>query len=398
MRSLQALELSFCLIGSAMTVLADEPQLDCRKKSLADAVASARQGDSIRFTGVCAGPVVVSADGLTLTGVGAAVIDGGKRDAVTIASAHGVKLSNIEIRNGASGIVGINGAHIALNSVNVHDNLGFGISLQTSSSAILTDVSSSHNGVHGLDLQTGSAATITGSFASSENRVFGINVNGSSVTFSLATASMTGNAVGVQVATSGNAFLNDAKTILKVNNNLATGLTVVSGAHMVSFGGTINASGNGINGVSLNSKAGLDLDAGSQLNLENNGTFAPGNGLLLQEASVMTVFNIPQFSGVQGYSTVNSRANQGDGVAVETGSTLTFSNQARLISSQNTRDGLLADNGAGITLVNSMLSGNTVKDLVITFGSRADVSTTTFGSSTCDATSIARGAPALTCH
>jgi hypothetical protein len=380
-----------------MTVLADQPPLDCGKKSLADAVASAGQGDSIRFTGICAGPVVVRAGGLTLTGVGPAVIDGGKTDVVTIDGAHAVKLSNIEVRNGAAGILGINGAHIALNSVNVHDNLGFGISLQTSSSAILTDVSTSHNGIHGLDLQTGSAATITGSFASTLNRVFGINANGSSLTFALATATITGNAVGVQVATSGNAFLNDGKTVLSVNNNLATGLTVVSGAHMVSFGGTINASGNGINGVSLNSKAGLDLDAGSQLNIDSNGMAVPGDGLLLQEASVMTVFNIPQFSGVQGFSTVNTQKNQGNGVRVQMASTLTFSNQAKLISAQNTRDGLLADNGAGITLVNSMLSGNAVKDLVITFGSRADVSTTTFTSSACDATSIARGNPVIPC-
>ena len=40
------------------------------------------------------------------------------------------------------------------------------------------------DGVHGLDLETGSAATVTGSLTASGNRVFGINVNGSSITFS----------------------------------------------------------------------------------------------------------------------------------------------------------------------------------------------------------------------
>ena len=83
--------------------------------------------------------------------------------------------------------------------------------------------------------------------------------------------------------------------------------------------------------------------------------------------------------------------------AVQMGSTLTFSNQAKLISAQNTKDGLLADNGAGITLVNSMLSGNAVKDLVITFGSRADVSTTAFTSSACDATASPSGNPVIPC-
>ena len=111
---------------------------------------------------------------------------------------------------------------------------------------------------------------MTKNFTTSNNRVFGINVNGSAMTFSQATVTATGNALGIQIATNANAFLNDPTTIINVNNNLATGLTVVSGAHLVSFGGTINASGNGLNGVSVNAKGGLDLDAGSQLNSFNN--------------------------------------------------------------------------------------------------------------------------------
>jgi len=84
MRYSQALELSLCILAGSMTVLADQAPLDCAQQSLADAVASAVQGASIRFTGGCAGPVVVRTGGLSLTGVGTAVIDGGKSDAVTI--------------------------------------------------------------------------------------------------------------------------------------------------------------------------------------------------------------------------------------------------------------------------------------------------------------------------
>jgi hypothetical protein len=69
---------------------------------------------------------------------------------------------------------------------------------------------------------------------------------------------------------------------------------LVSGAHLVSFGGTINASNNLVAGVTVNSKAGLDLDAASTLNTFNN-----GDGLRIQQDSVMTVFNTPQFSGAQ---------------------------------------------------------------------------------------------------
>lgn len=88
---------------------------------------------------------------------------------------------------------------------------------------------------------------------------------------------------------------------------------MVSGAHMVSFGGAIKASGNPVNGVTLNSKAGLDLDAGSTLESFNN-----GDGLQVQQNSEMTVFNTPQFSGVSGFSAVNCHNNRGTGSGSET--------------------------------------------------------------------------------
>ena len=46
-------------------------------------------------------------------------------------------------------------------------------------------------------------------------------------------------------------------------------------------------------GVSVNSKGGLDLDAASVLNVSRNGVGGPA----LQQQSVMTIFNNPQFSG-----------------------------------------------------------------------------------------------------
>lgn len=380
-------------LAGAEVARQDKPAVDCSRKSLAEAVEKGDKDGTIVFTGTCVGPIVIKTDGLTLSGTGTAVIDGGGKDAVTILGAHGVRLENLEIQNGVNGISGINGAHFNLQNVNVHDNFVFGITLQTSSSVIATAVTTRRNGVHGLDLQTGSSATISGAFTSANNRVFGINVNGSSITFSRATLNVTANALGMQVATGGNAFLNDAATVLNFTNNQSTGLTVVSGAHLVSFGGTINASGNPVNGVSVNSKGGLDLDAGSTLNSSRNG----GDGVVLQENSVMTVFNIPQFSGVQGFSTVNASNNTGNGITVRNGSTLTLSNQARVISQGNTKVGLVGDNGAGVTLVNSNLTNNTVRDLQLSFGSRADLQTLTLGTYACDLTVLARGTNTVTC-
>jgi hypothetical protein len=276
--------------------------------------------------------------------------------------------------------------------VNAHDNAVFGITLQTASSALLTGVTATSNGVHGLDLETGSAVTVTGTLASSSNRVFGINVNASSITFSQATVTASGNALGIQIATNGSAFINDPATVINATDNRSTGLTVVSGAHMVSFGGTINASGNAVNGVSVNSKGGLDLDAGTTLN-----SFGNGDGVVIQQDSVMTVFNLPQFSGAPGFSAINAHDNTGSGVRVLSGSTLTLSNQAMIASNQNGRVGLAVDNGGGATIVNSTIAGNAVRDVQLTFGARADLQTSVFGTATCDATALVRGTSGIVC-
>jgi hypothetical protein len=111
----------------------------------------------------------------------------------------------------------------------------------------------------------------------------------------------------------------------------------------------------------------------------------------------MTVFNTPQFSGAAGFSTINSHHNARSGVRIVTASTLTLVNQARITSTQNGTFGLVADNGAGITLVNSTLTGNSSRDLQMTFGTRADLQTLTFGTATCDLTVLIRGTSGITC-
>ena len=392
MRYLTTIVLSSCLLAAAAPASAD-PILDCSRRSLASAVDRARERDLvIAFTGVCKGPIVITTDGVTLEGVGTAIIDGGGKDAVTIAGAGRVSLIGIEIRNGQNGVVAVNGGHVSLTALNVHDNQVFGISLQTSSSGVLTDVTTSRNGLHGLDVQTGSAATIIGMLTATRNRVFGINVNGSALTLSEATVLASGNALGIQIATGANAFLNDSQSVINATGNFSTGLTIVSGAQLFSFGGTINASGNPVAGVSVNSRAGLDLDAASTLN-----SFDNGQGVLIQHDSVITAFNTPQFSGAPGFSTINVHDNTGSGMRVTTGSTLTLVNQARVISNQNGGSGFIADNGAGVTLVNSTISGNTATDILLTFGTRADLRTLIFGTYSCDATVLVRGTSGIVC-
>jgi hypothetical protein len=138
MRYLGTMVPLMCFVAVATVATAD-PVVDCSHRSLADVVDRVLVQDTvIMFTGVCNGPIVIGVDGITLQGVGNAVIDGGgAADAVTIAGASRVALDGVEVRNGINGIVAVNGAHFSLTTVNVHQNAVFGISIQTGSSAVL---------------------------------------------------------------------------------------------------------------------------------------------------------------------------------------------------------------------------------------------------------------------
>jgi len=120
--------------------------IDCSKKSLADAVRDVSTKNAvISFTGVCAGPIVIQIDGLTLQGIGTAIIDGGGHDVVTVSGTARVSLVDLDVTNGGIGIVARNGAHVSLAGVNVYDNSSYGMLLQTASSGVLDNVSAHGN-------------------------------------------------------------------------------------------------------------------------------------------------------------------------------------------------------------------------------------------------------------
>ncbi len=180
--------LSCCVLAEAATASADDVVgLDCSQKSLADAVRDVRDDRRtvILFTGICAGPITIKTDGLTIIGVSPAIIDGGGgNDAVTVNGAGRVSLAYLEVRNGLNGIHAVNGAHLTLAGVTAHDNVVSGIALQTASSAALFDVAANDNGAHGIDVGNGAAATVGASLTATGNLAAGLNVNGSNITFS----------------------------------------------------------------------------------------------------------------------------------------------------------------------------------------------------------------------
>ena len=187
--------LALCVLAQSVSVAAAHP-LDLSKESLAAAVAGAREKDTvIPFTGVCAGPIVITTDGLTLQGLGHG------RDRRRRAGCRrccgcqpcvarrnrGPRRSKRRRRPQRRA----SDARQRQCSPQCRCVL-----LQTGSSGVLSEVAIQRNGLHGLDLQSGSAATITGSLTSTANCVFGVNVNGSSITFATAIVTASQNARG----------------------------------------------------------------------------------------------------------------------------------------------------------------------------------------------------------
>lgn len=390
------------LLAVSLPVYAWTERVDCnRGASLAHAIQRAIPGTTLTITGTCRGPIVINKAGLTIRGSNSATIDGQEKDAVTVSSVTGVTLANLEVLNGINGVVAKNGANVDLMNVAVQDNASIGVLLEGSSSATFSSSdnkssSTSNNGLNGIDAEDSSAVILTGDFTSEGNAVFGINVNNaSSLTFTQANVTVTSNILGIQIGTGAGAFISDSSTTITASNNLTTGLTIVSGGQMVAFGGRIVTKNNGIHGVSVDSKAGLDLDAAAVLTTSENAQ----DGVHLEETSVLTIFNTTAFSGAPGNTEVIAKDNGANGISLQTGSSVTVLHQAVITSTGNVGAGIFADNGSSVTLVKSSISGNS-KNVDLTFGSRADITTSTIGNAGaihCDATSLIRGDTATTC-
>ncbi len=373
--------------------------VDCsRGQSLAAAVANADSNTTINITGTCAGPINITANGIQLRASGAAGISGGGKDAITITGAQRVTLEGLSITGGANGVVAQNGAQALLQNVTVSNNALSGIVALGDSSITVTGGSSQSNAVHGLDIEATSALIVTGTYSVTANGVFGMNINnGSSLTLTAANLKVMQNTLGIQWGTNASGFL-DGKSTLIANQNLSDGITIVSGSHVVDFGGAIQTSSNGIHGVSLNSKAGLDLDAGSQVTSGGNG----GDGIHLEQSSELTIFNNPNFSGNPTATLLTVQSNQGNGINALTGSHVLDDNYAAISSVANHGAGLAADDGSSVSFGQTLtgVTGvqTTVSDVRLSFGSRLTyIANDSFGSVTCDATALIRGPGASPC-
>jgi hypothetical protein len=373
-----------------------------RGESLAVVAANALPNLVINIKGTCAGPININASGVQLNAVGAAAINGGGKDAVTVSGAQRVTLSGLTITGGNNGIVAQNGAGVTLVNDTVSGNKVTGIVALANSSITVNGGSSQGNAVHGLDIEATSALVVTGSYSISGNGVFGINVNnGSSITLTAANLNVTQNTLGIQLGTNASGFV-DGQSILIASQNFSDGITIVSGSHVVDFGGTIQTISNAIHGISLNSKGGLDLDAGSQVTSDSN----LGDGVHLEQSSELTIFNNPNFSGNANATQLTVMNNQSNGINVLTGSKVLDDNYAAIFDQQNLKAGIAADDGSSVSFgqtipvngLTTIIFGNN-PDVQLTFGSRFTyISNDAIGVVGCDATVLIRGPnPAFTC-
>jgi hypothetical protein len=392
-RWIAAIAFSLTLLESPL--LADKKSVDCGKgPGLNDALQKLSPGDNLSFTGVCNEAVTITVSGITLTGQGSAVISSPKStsDALTVAGAQRVTLQGFSVRNGNSGVHATGGAGVTMQNIVAQNNALNGILVEGSSTAYISG-STSQNNLNGMDVENTSSVIFNGDFLAQSNFVFGINLGTtSSATVNAGTVTATQNALGIQVSITSSWFLSNPGATVRTTNNATVGLTVVSGSHLFSFGGALVSSGNGLDGFDLASRAGMDLDAASQVSSFNN----QRDGVHVEELSMLNLFNNPQFSGNPGYTTLQVYNNAGNGVSLLNNSQLHMFLQARILAHNNTTEGIQADDGSSMTLLNSTVQTNP-KDVALTFGSRGDFTGNTIGTLTCDVSSTIRGDTGKSC-
>ncbi len=366
--------------------------VDCssNRHALAAAIEHAVPGDTLTVSGICEGGVRIAKD-LNLVSQTEGTISGGSsagRDGIEIVGPARVTVQGLEIENGLNGIHGKSGAQLTILDTQVNGNTENGILLEGQSSATLRGDALKGNGLNGLDAEATSSVTLRGNLLADGNAVFGVNINGSSsLTLANGHLTVSNNVLGIQFGTSAAGFISDPVSTIRAEGNFTTGFTVVSGAHFVAFGGTITSTNNGGIGISVDSKAGFDMDAAALVSSTHN----VGDGLHIEETSVVTMFNTPAFSGAPGTTTLEVTQNGQNGISILTGSNLTVIHQATITDEQNGGFGIYDDNGSSVTLIQSTISDNPAGDVSVTFGSRADISTSKVGKFTCDATALVRG-------
>jgi len=334
-----------------------------RGQNIAEVLARAEPGDTIRVTGTCVERVSIKTDRITLDGQGAATLDGGGGPAaefdgvVTIDGASGVTIQGFTVQNGpGEGILGTHGAAFSVRNTTVQDNGSTGVVVAEGSTAELTDCSILRNDA-GIDVFTQSSAVLKGSIRTNDNLLNGATVNGTSII----------EIRGAQV---------------EASRNGGEGLAAGSNSQLAVFGfagsqgSTFTIDANGGGGILLGD---------SILNVFSESTIAITNsplGILCGAGKIISPFGVGTF------------VIENNGVGLDFG----LDGTALLVGGLTVRNngtGVRGDGAGVLTFISipsnpSASTGNGV-DVDLRFGARATIEGVEVGTITCDSTVLSRG-------
>ena len=334
-----------------------------RGQNIAEVLARAEPGDTIRVTGTCFERVSIKTDRITLDGQGAATLDGGGGPTsefdgvVTIDGASGVTIQGFTVQNGpGEGILGTHGAAFSVRNTTVQDNGSTGVVVAEGSTAELTDCSILRNDA-GIDVFTQSSAVLKGSIRTNDNLLNGATVNGTSII----------EIRGAQV---------------EASRNGGEGLAAGSNSQLAVFGfagsqgSTFTIDANGGGGILLGD---------SILNVFSESTIAITNsplGILCGAGKIISPFGVGTF------------VIENNGVGLDFG----LDGTALLVGGLTVRNngtGVRGDGAGVLTFISipsnpSAITGNGV-DVDLRFGARATIEGVDVGTITCDSTVLSRG-------
>ena len=334
-----------------------------RGQNIAEVLARAEPGDTIRVTGTCVERVSIKTDRITLDGQGAATLDGGGGPAaefdgvVTIDGASGVTIQGFTVQNGpGEGILGTHGAAFSVRNTTVQDNGSTGVVVAEGSTAELTDCSILRNDA-GIDVFTQSSAVLKGAIRTNDNLLNGATVNGTSII----------EIRGAQV---------------EASRNGGEGLAAGSNSQLAVFGfagsqgSTFTIDANGGGGILLGD---------SILNVFSESTIAITNsplGILCGAGKIISPFGVGTF------------VIENNGVGLDFG----LDGTALLVGGLTVRNngtGVRGDGAGVLTFISipsnpSAITGNGV-DVDLRFGARATIEGVEVGTITCDSTVLSRG-------
>jgi Right handed beta helix region len=334
-----------------------------RGQNIAEVLARAEPGDTIRVTGTCVERVSIKTDRITLDGQGAATLDGGGGPTsefdgvVTIDGASGVTIQGFTVQNGpGEGILGTHGAAFSVRNTTVQDNGSTGVVVAEGSTAELTDCSILRNDA-GIDVFTQSSAVLKGSIRTNDNLLNGATVNGTSII----------EIRGAQV---------------EASRNGGEGLAAGSNSQLAVFG----FAGSQGSTFTIDANAGGGILLGdSILNVFSESTIAITNsplGILCGAGKIISPFGVGTFVIENNVVGLDFGL---DGTALLVGG----------LTVRNNGTGVRGDGAGVLTFISipsnpSAITGNGV-DVDLRFGARATFDGVDVGTITCDSTVLSRG-------